>query len=182
MLAENVPVSEEALASSQIPDLHIPYSKGDLNGYAVEMEQRLMDQEPLVVAGEQLYDLVVNPERFGEFTQVYMQQMLQVPGGVDITTNVYGPILAQVNAADPRIQSLRQHQNSQPQPQPQQQPAAGNGQIVWDDGGMPLPAVGQQNQPDVSGMIASGNGPASWVAVDNLARSGHFTTKPLVQF
>lgn len=168
--------SPNAVASLNIPESSIPYSKTDLNAYAVQAEDQLLEVLPMAQAGIELQDLLTNPQRFPEYTEVYMQQMLRVPGGLDVTNNAFGPILAQANAADPRVQALRQQMQQQQQQQQSPQPR----QFSWNDGGMPL-ANGATQPMDVGGMISAGQGQMSWQAVDRLSQAGAFRGRPLIQ-
>lgn len=186
MLSAGANVSANALASSQIPDNQIPYSKADLNGYAVQLEDDLLEQAPYLQAGLDLADLINNPQRFQQLTQVYMERMLRVPGGVDIHGQVYLPLIREINARDPRVQAVVQQQSQQRQQQQQAQQQqqqlnnAGFAQLEWEDGGMPL-ASGRNEATDF-GKVISSNASQSWMAVDQLDRQGAFRGVPLVQF
>lgn len=192
MLSAGV-ASENALASSNIPEDAIPYSKADLNAFAVGLEDQLEAQLPYLQAGAELAELINDPRRFPEFTQVYMTRMLSIPGGLDHTNNVFGPILDEANARDPRVQDYlaRQQQAAQQQYVQQQQIAQVQQQRVeqhqqlasagfsWDDGGMPLQAGTLTSQ--VSGVMSS-RPEIGWMAVDQMAANGAFRGKVLADF
>jgi hypothetical protein len=175
---------ENAIASNAVPEEAIPYSKVDLNVFAVQLEDELIAQAPLVQAGLQLNQLMTDPSLFPEYTRAYMTQMLRVPGGLDITNNVFGPILEEANARDPRVQQfIAQQQQAVMQQQAalQQQAAqAQSGSFAWNDGGMPLQA-GRSSATDISGLMAS-RPEMGWMAVDRISAGGGFTNKVLADF
>jgi hypothetical protein len=186
--------SENALASSAIPDDAIPYSKADLNAFAVGLEDQLVAQLPYLQAGSELAELINDPRRFPEFTQVYLTRMLEIPGGLDYTNNQFGPILDEANARDPRVQdylarqqqaAYQQQAQQQQMMQQQQQHVAqhqelANAGFSWDDGGgMPLQSGNLQSQ--VTGMMSS-RPEMGWMAVDQMAAQGQFRGKALVEF
>jgi hypothetical protein len=186
--------SENALASNAIPDDAIPYSKTDLNAFAVGLEDQLVAQLPYLQAGAELAELINDPRRFPEFTQVYLTRMLEIPGGLDYTNNQFGPILDEANARDPRVQDyLARQQQAAYQQQAQHQQMAqqqqqrvvqhqelANAGFTWDDGGgMPLQSGNMQSQ--VTGQMAS-RPEMGWMAVDQMAAQGQFRGKALVEF
>lgn len=118
LLANSV-ASEAAIDSLKIPESQIPHTKTDLNAYAVAVEDIAAEQAPYVDAAYDLVDLINNPQRFPQFTDIYMQRMVaHGQAAIDITNNAFAPILHEANAVDPRIQSLAQRMQQQQQPGP----------------------------------------------------------------
>jgi hypothetical protein len=184
MLQAGENVSSNAVASAQIPESAIPYSKADLNGYAVQLEDEMAAQIPYVNAGVNFMDLLENPNRFPQLTEVYLDRMLKTPGGVDIHAAYYTPIIREINARDPRIQAIaqqaQQQQVQQQRAAQQQQQVNANGfaSIQWEDGGMPL-ASGRMESSDFSHFM-SGNPTVGWLAADQMSAAGAFAGKHLV--
>lgn len=134
--------------------------------------------------GQKLFDLITNPQNFAQFTQVFVEQMLKVEGGVDILDAV----LSQVSGAP----TMRQQQQAmQQQPQQVQAPAQPT-TYGWGDGRTPSSwSADQVQRPNFPGQ-PGGNGGGTpsldgvppdqlWQAVDHLERNGGFRRKVLVQ-
>lgn len=130
-----------------------------------------------------LRNLMTNPSQFEAFTDIYLQQALNTPGGFDHLTNVYLPIIQAVNAQNAAQQ--------EPQyVQPGQQPA----NYQWGDGQIPnareVNEFGQRSafpeMPNPQGQRAPGSldGIAPdqlWQVIDTVERQGAFRNKLLIQ-
>lgn len=179
--------SPNAVASvNQISDSQIPYSPSALNAYSVELEDRLVQLTPMAEDAMLMRNLMTNPAEFAAFTQIYLEQALNTPGGFDHLTNVYLPIIQAVNAQNAAQQ---EPQYVQPQ-QPQQQPA----NYQWGDGQNPAARevndFGQRaafpEMPNPQGQRAPGSldgvSPEQlWQVIDNVERQGAFRNKLLIQ-
>ncbi|MCY7391794.1 MAG: hypothetical protein LH647_10000 [Leptolyngbyaceae cyanobacterium CAN_BIN12] len=176
--------SPNAIASvNQISDNQIPYSPSALNAYSVELEDRLVQLTPMAEDAVLMRNLMTNPQQFAAFTDIYLQQALNTPGGFDHLTKVYLPIIQAVNAQNAAQQ--------EPQYAPtQQQPA----NYQWGDGQIPnareVNEFGQRSafpeMPNPQGQRAPGSldgvsPDQMWQVIDTVERQGAFRNKLLIQ-
>lgn len=199
-LQELVLKSASASASLGIPASEIPYNPSQLNAVAVALEDAVVAQAPYVADAHKLVDLLINPQRFGELTAVYFDQMGRVPGGFDLATEMYlryGQSTGMFQQANQYLSQQQFQGQGQPQGQltgtginpqmaammqPQMQPPA---QTIyqWDNGQtvrpqhpeIPNPA-GYQSQAGLDAVTPQN----AWQAVDQLDSSGYFRGKQLV--
>lgn len=151
-----------------------------------------MQVTPMAEDAMLMRNLMTNPLQFEAFTQIYIEQALNTPGGFDHLTNVYLPIIQAVNAQN-AAQQEPQYVATQQQPTnypTQQQPA----NYQWGDGQSPnareVDGLGQRSafpeMPNPQGQRAPGSldGIAPdqlWRVIDTVEQQGAFRNKLLIQ-
>lgn len=185
--------SASAMASlNEISDEQIPFSKSTSNAIGVALEDQLMQALPLAQDGMALRDLLSNPQRFGQLTQIYFDQALRTPGGFQHLSEMYLAVGDRIGAfgqeqQQPQgvpqgaAQNFHQMQQMQQQQMPQQ------ATYQWSDG-----QNANSRESNFPGIPANASGGSSanlgqvppdqqWQMVDHLERSGGFRGKILVQ-
>lgn len=118
----------------------IGVSKSALHAYGVDLEQQKQDMYEIIVKADAvardavaMYDLFKNPDRVHDLSICTLDSVLNTPGGFDVLTSYYLPVVSHLNAMNagaPQQQQGPMMQQQMPQMQQQQMPPMMQQQIA----------------------------------------------------